>query len=117
MRVTCAESSVTATLYGVDPGYAVSTRVGEWEEGEKHKTKRVVDESLSPGTSSVKTRGTDGRKISITRIVKDRAGNVLHEDEFSSEYDPITEVIVVGPDTPADDAPTSGPSEDEEGSR
>ncbi len=117
MRVTCAESSVTATLYGVDPGYAVSTRVGEWEEGEKHKTKRVVDESLSPGTSSVKTRGTDGRRISITRVVKDRAGNVLHEDEFSSEYAPITEVVVVGPDTPADDAPTSGPPEDEEGSR
>ncbi len=106
MRVTCTESTVTATLYGVDPGYRVSTQVGEWEAGKKHKTKVEVDESLSTGTSYVKTRGTDGSRISIVRTVKDASGNVRHEDVFASEYDPITEVVVAGPDTPVDIEPS-----------
>lgn len=100
MRVTCTESTVTATLYGVDPGYRTSTQVGEWEKGEEHKTRTEIDESLSSGTSHVKTRGTDGRKITIVRTVKDDEGAVLHEDVFPSEYAPITEVIVAAPDAP-----------------
>lgn len=99
VRLTCEESSVTATLYGVGPDYRVSTQVGEWEEGEKYTTKTERDDKLAPGTSYVKTRGTDGSKISIVRTVTDALGTVLHEDLFASQYDPINEVIVAGPDT------------------
>ena len=31
-----SNSSVTATLWGVDPGYEVSTDYGEWKEGEPY---------------------------------------------------------------------------------
>ena len=42
MRTSYTDTSVTVTLYGVDPGYRVSTNVGEWTEGEKHKTKTCL---------------------------------------------------------------------------
>ena len=82
--------------------------MGEWEEGEKHKTRTEVDDSLSSGERHVKTRGTDGRKITIVRVVKDREGAVVREDVFSSEYAPITEVIVAAPDATAPDGAEDG---------
>lgn len=97
VRVSCVDGAVTATLYGVDPGYRVTSQTGEWGEGEKHKTKTETDETLAPGTSYVKTRGTDGSTISVVRTVTDEAGAILHEDPFYSVYDPLTEVVVEGP--------------------
>ena len=99
MRTSYTDTSVTVTLYGVDPGYHVSTDVGEWTEGEKHKTKTERDDSMAPGTSYVKTAGTDGRKITVIRTVTSSDGSILHEDPFYSTYDPITEVVVAGPET------------------
>lgn len=103
VRVACADSSVTATLYGVSPGYRVGTQTGEWQEGEKHKSKTERDESLSPGTSYVKTRGTDGSTITVVRTVKDADGTLRHEDAFYSAYDPVTEVVVAGPEAESED--------------
>lgn len=98
VRVTCADSSVTATLYGTSPGYQTSTKVGTWQAGEKHRTKTERDNSLAPDARFVKTRGTDGSTISVVRTVRNKAGEVLHEDLFVSEYDPVTEIVVTGPD-------------------
>lgn len=103
VRVSCADGSVTATLYGVDPGYHVTSQTGEWGEGEKHKTKTETDETLAPGTSYVKTRGTDGSTISVVRTVTNESGAVLHEDPFYSVYDPLTEVVVEGPKAEEDE--------------
>lgn len=89
-------SSVTATLYGVDPGYVVSSEVGEWKEGKKHKTTYRKDETLKQGEEVVETAGSDGREITVVRTVRDKAGNLLHEQSFNSVYQPIDEVIVQG---------------------
>ena len=97
--VTCGDASLTATLYGVDPGYVVESEVGEWEEGEEYSTITEVDEDLEPGESYVETSGVNGRKITVTRLVYDSDGNLLHEDVFSSTYGAVDEVIVVGPDS------------------
>ena len=97
--VTCGDASLTATLYGVDPGYVVESEVGEWEEGEEYSTITEVDEDLEPGESYVETTGVNGRKISVTRLVYDSDGNLLREDVFSSTYGAVDEVIVVGPDS------------------
>ena len=96
------DGSVTATLYGVDPGYKVSTTTGDWGEGRKYETRTTIDDTLAPNASYVKTRGTDGRTITIIRTVKDESGEVLHEDPFSSVYDPVTEVVVEGPKVAGD---------------
>ena len=57
-----------------------------------------MDDTLAPGTSYVKTRGTDGSTIEVTRTVKDVNGNIVRQDLFASVYDPINEVIMKGPD-------------------
>lgn len=91
------DTTVTATIYGVNPEYQVSTQVGEWQEGEKFQSKSTTDENLAPGSSYVKTVGADGRNITIVRSVKDKNGTLLREDVFSSTYDPKDEVKVQGP--------------------
>ena len=101
VKVSCSEGFVTATLYGVDSGYQVSTETGQWEKGKTHSSTTKVDDTLAPGTSYVKTRGTDGSTIEVTRTVKDAAGNIVRQDLFASVYDPVNEVVVKGPDTAA----------------
>lgn len=104
MRCSYTDSSLTVSLYSVDQGYVVTSTTGDWSEGEHYSTKTVVDETAKPGSSRVETAGRDGRKITVYRTVKDGAGNVLLEDSFTSNYAPVTEVIVKGPDAPAGDA-------------
>ncbi|MEA5019647.1 MAG: VanW family protein [Gordonibacter sp.] len=99
--LTYTDSSVTVTLYGVNPGYRVSSNVGNWAEGAKYKTKVVTEESMASGTSYTKTAGTNGKSITVVRSVATSDGTVLHEDLFASTYDPVTEVIVAAPDVAA----------------
>ena len=99
LRCSYTETTLTVTLYGVDPGYVVSTQTGDWQEGEAHKTKVECDESMAEGASYVEVAGVDGSSISVFRTVRDQAGNVLHEDEFASLYQPEAEVVVAGPGT------------------
>ena len=89
-------TSVTATLYGVDPGYTVSTQYGEWKAGEKYSTKYKDDNTLSAGTEKVKSSGEDGREITVVRTVKDSQGNTRSEQTFTSIYDPKDEIILKG---------------------
>lgn len=98
LKASYTDSSVTITLYGIDPDYRVSSKVGEWTAGEEHKTKTVKDDSLAAGRTYVKTAGTDGKKITVIRTVTSPEGAVLREDAFYSTYDPITEVVVAGPE-------------------
>lgn len=97
LLMTCTDTSVTATLYGVSPGYTVATEEGAWEKGEEYDTETEEDPSLAPGTSYVKTAGSDGSSIYVIRTVTDQDGNIVRQDRFDSVYDPITEVIVTGP--------------------
>lgn len=91
------ESSLTISLYGIDPEYQVSTEIGAWEEGEKYKTQTLTDDTLAPGYSYVKTHGTNGSSITIVRTVLDAEGAILHEDLFRSVYEAKNEVKVEGP--------------------
>lgn len=89
-------SSVTATLYGVDPGYEVTTTYGEWQEGEPFKTVIRQDPDYPLGTEFVESSGADGRSITIVRTVKDENGNIIQEKEFHSNYKPKNKVVVQG---------------------
>lgn len=99
MRTSFTDTTVTVALYGVNPGYVVTTETGDWVEGEEFTTKYEEDESLAEGQSKVKTVGTDGSYIQVKRIVHDREGNFLRDAVFTSNYLPINQVIVYGPGT------------------
>ena len=103
MQCSYTDSTLTVSLYSVYQGYVVSSKEGDWAEGEKHGTKIERDEEAKPGSSYVKTAGRDGRKITVYRTVTDADGNILIEDAFSSTYSPVTEVIVEGPKLPDDE--------------
>lgn len=116
MMCSYTDSSLTVSLYGVDPNYTVTSVEGEWEEGEKFKTKTVKDETLKPGSTKVETVGRDGKKITVYRTVKDSSGNVVREDAFSSIYQPVTEVVVEGPPLPeGEEGSGEGSDSQEEG--
>jgi vancomycin resistance protein YoaR len=73
---------------------------------------------LPPGASKRIEFATNGFNASVTRVVKDKDGKVLHEDTFYSHYATVTGVVLVGkapdapPDTPPDvpAAPTPTPT-------
>lgn len=94
-------SSVTAKLYGVDPGYEVTTQYGEWQTGEPYKTVVRQSSDYPLGDEFVESSGTDGRSITIVRTVKDKNGNIIQEDEFHSNYKPKNKVVVQGTAEPA----------------
>lgn len=97
MQLTYTDSSITVTLFGVDPGYEVTHRDGDWRKTKDHATKIEVDESLSPGQSIVETEGADAMQYVVFRTVADKQGNVVYEDTFYSSYGAVTEVIKVAP--------------------
>lgn len=99
LRMTYTEDSVTASLYGVNPHYQVSTVTSDWHEGEPYRTKVVCNEEMAKDAWYTETSGIDGSSIEVYRTVKDADGNILHEDIFESHYDPENCVIVAGPGT------------------
>lgn len=99
LKLNYTDTTLTAKLYSTPIGYKVSTEVGDWEEGEKYKTDFEYDEDLAEGDYYLKTTGSDGSQISVTRTVTDMNGNVVKEDLFTSVYTPKNEVYLVGPGT------------------
>lgn len=96
VMMSYTSTSVTATLWGVDPQYQVSTEYGEWKKGEPYSTTYKTDDTLASGKEYVKTTGVDGSSITIVRTVKDHEGKILHEDSFTSTYAPKNKVVVKG---------------------
>lgn len=101
-----SDTTITASLYGVDPGYKVTTSAGDWQAGEPSKTTYTYDSTLAKGTEYTKVKGSDGRKIVISRTVADANGQILRSTEFTSDYQPQNTVIVRG-GTEADYPPSS----------
>lgn len=99
LRTSYTDTSITVKLIGRDPNRKVTTITGDWIDGAKHTTKYEEDSTLAANASYVKTAGTDGMKISVTRLVTDDKGAVLYEDNYYSNYSPIQRVIVFGPGT------------------
>lgn len=97
-------NSVTAALYGVNPHYSVTTEVGEWEEGDDFDIEvKKEGEYLDLDESEIETEGVKGSSIVVKRIVRDAQGNIVYTNEFSSTYLPVTEIIMVHPDTELDE--------------
>ena len=99
VQTSWTESTVTVTLLGVDPGYTVESKEGEFKDGAKYTTRTIENDELEQGETQLKQAGVDGMSIEVTRIVRDANGNIVHEDTFTSVYDAQDEIIEVGPNT------------------
>ncbi len=93
------DTSITARLYSVYTGYTVEAIEGEWVDGAHYSTKFEEDANLSKDVYYTKTTGVDGSSITVQRIVRNEAGEVIEDRVFESVYDPKDEVVVVGPGT------------------
>lgn len=98
LRASCADASVTVTLYSAPVGYHVDSTVGAWQDGAPYRTIERMDAALSPGVRYVKTTGVDGRSITVVRTVTDVDGNVIRQDAFGSTYAPKNEIVMHGPE-------------------
>ncbi len=96
LRTSYTDTSVTVTLYGIDPEYVVTSETGDWEQGEAYDTIIQTDDTLASGSTYIKQNGSDGRSITVVRTVDDKNGQRLHQDSFTSTYDPKDEIIVKG---------------------
>jgi hypothetical protein len=113
LQTSWTDSTVTVDLLGVDPGYTVESKEGDFKDGAKHGVRTEVDSKLEKGETEVKQSGVDGSSITVTRTVKDSAGNVVRTDRFDSVYDAQDEIILIGPGTDIDVSSLSQDSDDE----
>lgn len=96
LRTSYTDTTVTVTLYGINPNYRVETETGNWKAGKKHKTVTEKDDTLAKGTEYVKQSGWDGSKITVKRTVYDDSDTIVYSDTFASVYDPRNEIVVKG---------------------
>ena len=83
-------------LYSVPNGRKVSfTRPKVWDQTSARDSVQYTN-SLPPGTSKRIEYPVDGKKVSVTRVVRDRAGNVIHKDTYFSHYKTVTGVVLIG---------------------
>jgi hypothetical protein len=52
--------------------------------------------SLPAGSSKRIEYPVDGKQVTVTRTVRDRAGNVIHRDTYFSNYARITGITLIG---------------------
>lgn len=90
------DSSVTATLWGTNPGYTVELDKSEWMEGDSFQTREVKSSDLAVGEKKVKTKGKNGKVIKVTRYVYDKNGELIRDATFRSAYEPVDEVVEIG---------------------
>jgi vancomycin resistance protein YoaR len=57
----------------------------------------VSNPNLAPGTSIIREYPHDGFDTSVTRWVRDRDGNLVHEDTWFSHYNTVNGITEVGP--------------------
>ena len=103
-------STITVQLWSWSTGRTVS-----WTGGYKADIIKAGENppkysaSLAPGTKSRAEFPTDGFKTSVTRVVADSTGKVIHNDTWNSSYSMVNGQWVIGGSAPAP-APTPTPS-------
>ena len=90
------DSSVTCSLWGVDPGYRVTHEMTGWYEGMEYPERVEYDSSIASGLEYVSQYGYDGHSTVVERTTTDPEGNVLRVDHIYSNYKPKAKIIVKG---------------------
>jgi vancomycin resistance protein YoaR len=83
-------------LYSVPNGRKVSfTKPQVWDQTTARDSTQLTN-TLPAGQSKRIEYPVDGKKVSVTRVVRDRNGNVIHKDTYYSHYKTVTGIVLIG---------------------
>lgn len=99
IRAATTNKSVLFVLYGTPDGRVVDYTTSDWYGVEPQGVKTEPTSELPVGQTRVKDYGQDGRSCTVTRVVKNASGAVLHEDVFESRYPMYFKIIEEGTKT------------------
>lgn len=97
LTVSADGEHLTATFWGIPPGYVVESYPGEFIETGEYRTEEVIDENLAPGERVVEQIGLKASQIEVKRVVYDAEGNFKEEKTYYSSYYSTAEIVRVGP--------------------
>jgi vancomycin resistance protein YoaR len=95
VAVGYSSDSITVSLYGTDPGYEVAYETGKFTNIVPYKKNVVKDPSLASGLQLIEDPGVDGKKVVVTRTVKEN-GRVIRTDTFTSNYGQKSATVKLG---------------------
>lgn len=99
MEMTTEGETAVASLYGTPLGYEVEVTVPYVSDPiPPDPPLERVDDKLKKGDREQIQSEQDGYKVIMHRVVK-REGQVISEQDFTSEYSPQRETWAIGPGT------------------
>lgn len=99
MEMTTEGETAVTTLYGAPTGYNVEVTVPYISDPIKPEGPlEKVDDKLQKGDRQQITTAADGYKVIMHRVVT-RDGEVVSEEDFTSDYQPQRETWLIGPGT------------------
>jgi vancomycin resistance protein YoaR len=97
-------------LYSVPTGRKVTFSQPIVKDVVKATTRTVSTTALKPGQRKQEEFAHDGKKVWVTRTVRDASGNVIHKETWYSHYKPVDGVILVGASSSGGSSGGSSPS-------
>lgn len=89
-------AKVTFEVYGIDDGRTVELSEPIVENVREAGTWLEFSDALAPGERRRTQEGYDAFDASVTRTVRDAAGNVIHVDTWASHYRKLDAIIEIG---------------------
>ena len=107
-----SKSSITVQLWSLPIDRTVSWPVGVKANLAAATDGKLYVASLKPGQTLRSEYVTDGYDTSVTRVVKDASGAILHNDTWNSHYVKVNGVLQIGGSPPPSTtpSPTPGPA-------
>jgi vancomycin resistance protein YoaR len=96
LTMSYTDESVTATLWGTNPGYIVESEDSGFVDRTKFEQVEVENPEMYVGETQIRQYGADGRTISVRRYVYNSAGELIRDGTFRSVYAPEDEITEVG---------------------
>ena len=90
------QGKVTFEVWGVDDGRTVELSDPLVENPVVAVDQVQYVDALPPGVKKRTEFNTDGMDVTVTRTVKDAAGNIIHFDTFKSHYGAVDGITQVG---------------------
>jgi vancomycin resistance protein YoaR len=104
-----SKSSVTFQLWSLPLDRTVIWPVGVKSNLTTATDGKLYVGSLAPGQELRAEYVTDGYDTSVTRVVKDASGTVLHNDTWKSHYVKVNGVLQIGGSPPPSTTPSPSP--------